>query len=42
MTTQQITAIQNPCITAEECANPQYKRFASPWSVILTVNSGFE
>lgn len=42
MTFQQTTAIQNPCIESWECANPRYKAYALPWSVILTVNPGFE
>jgi hypothetical protein len=42
MTRQQLVAITNPCIEAEHCAHPRFKSYALPWSVILTVNSGFE
>ncbi len=43
MTSAQQTAIMNPCTLAEETANPLFKRYLKPrWSVILTVNSGFE
>jgi hypothetical protein len=42
MTERQLIAISNPCIEAEDCADPRYKFYKLPWSVILTVNSGFE
>lgn len=43
MTEKQLVAITNPCVEAEECAHPKYKSYVRPrWSVILTVNSGFE
>jgi len=42
LTDPQRTAITNPCIEAEQCAHPMYRRILGPWSLILTVNSGFE
>lgn len=37
------TALLNPCVEAEQCANPRYRTFIERrWSVIVTVNSGFE
>ncbi len=42
MTEAQHVALLNPCIEADDCAHPRYKRYAPPWSVILTLNSGFE
>ena len=43
MTQKQTVAINNPCIFAEETTNPLFKSYVKPaWSVILTVNSGFE
>lgn len=42
MTTEQLTAISNPAIEAEDCTDPRYRIILGPWSIILTVNSGFE
>jgi hypothetical protein len=42
MTRYQQIAIDHPCIEAEDCARPIYKHYKERWSVILTVNSGFE
>ncbi len=42
MNRKQEIAITNPCVEAEDCAHSRYKSYALPWSVILTVNSGFE
>jgi len=43
MTAAQTIAITCPCIEADDCARPMYKRYLKlRWSVILTVNSGFE
>lgn len=42
MTEMQIVAISNPCVEAEDCTHPRYKAYRLPWSIILTVNSGFE
>lgn len=42
MTGAQKQAILNPCIEAEDCTNPRYRRLALPWSIILTCNVGFE
>ena len=42
MTQQQLTAITNPCIEAEDTVHLRYKFYKLPWSCILTVNSGFE
>lgn len=42
MTRAQETAIHHPAIVAEDCTHPRYKSYSLPWSVILTVNSGFE
>lgn len=42
MTKQQQVALRNPCIVAEDCIRPIYRTIAPPWSVILTLNSGFE
>ncbi len=43
MTRAQEVAISNPAVVAEDCINPLYKTYLKPlWSVILTVNTGFE
>ncbi len=42
LTHRQMLAIENPCIEAEECARPMYRRIIGQWSTILTLNSGFE
>ena len=42
LTEPQRVAILNPCIEAEDCAEPKYKHYRLPWSVILTCNVGFE
>lgn len=42
MTTKQHTAITNPCVEAEDCADQRYRSYSLPWSVILTCNVGFE
>lgn len=42
MTPQQKTAIDNPCLLAEEAADERYRRIFRNLSVIITVNSGDE
>lgn len=42
LTNQQMVAIQWPCLIACECLHPRYKRKTAKWSVVLTVNSGYE
>jgi hypothetical protein len=42
MTRHQQIAIDHPCVEAEDCVRPLYKHYRERWSIILTVNSGFE
>lgn len=42
MTLAQHLAITNPCIEAEDTMNPLFKHRLDRWSIILSVNSGFE
>ena len=42
LTDQQNVAMMNPCIEAKDCLHWRYKRYMVPWSIILTLNSGFE
>ena len=39
---QQRMALRNPCYLAEECAHPKYAHHDKQFSVVVTVNSGFE
>lgn len=42
MNAMQQTALTNPCVEAEDTTHPRFKCYSPPWSIILTVNSGFE
>jgi len=42
MTRAQQVALSQPCVEAEDCVNPVFKHYAPPWSIILTMNVGFE
>jgi hypothetical protein len=42
MTRQQLAALNHPCIEAHQCAEPRYRSIVGPWSMILTMNVGFE
>jgi hypothetical protein len=42
MTDQQRIAIEHHCRLAVETLHPRFKRLIGPYSVILTVNSGYE
>src|SRR5579863_9384020 len=42
MTSRQLVALENPCIEAEQCAEPIYRKIIGRWSTILTMNVGFE
>lgn len=42
MNDRQLYAIQHPAIVAEDCTNSMYKHVVGRWSMILTLNSGFE
>jgi hypothetical protein len=39
---QQRTAIENHCRLASETIHPRYRRVEALYSVIVTVNSGYE
>lgn len=41
-TTQQERALRAPCYFGFECAQPKYRRQHEDYSVILTVNAGYE
>jgi hypothetical protein len=42
MTDAQRTAIARPCRLAIECLHPRFRARAGVYSVVLTVNSGYE
>ena len=42
VTPWQLTAIQNPCLLAEETVHPRFCHDGRNVRVILTVNSGYE
>lgn len=42
MTEQQLIAIKNFTLIAEECANPKFASQYGRESVVLTVNAGYE
>jgi hypothetical protein len=42
MTEMQQVALLNPAVVAEDCMNPLYFNVRGPWSIILTMNVGFE
>ena len=42
MTKQQRTAFQHPCYFGFECAQPRYRHQGKHYSVIITVNAGYE
>jgi len=42
MTKQQRTALDHHCRLAVECAHPRFGRMRGRYSVIVTVNSGYE
>lgn len=42
MTPAQRIAITHPCYLAVETAHPRYGQRTGTWSLVLTVNSGYE
>lgn len=41
-TPQQERALKEPCYFGFECAQPKYRRQKAHYSVIITVNAGYE
>lgn len=42
MTAAQIVALRHPCFLAGEMVHPRFARGQWPWSLVLTVNAGYE
>lgn len=42
MTDQQLMALRHPCFLAGETVNPRYGVTHTNYSVIITVNAGYE
>jgi len=42
MTDQQLLAMRFPCFLAAECIHPRYRISHTNYSVIVTVNAGYE
>ncbi len=42
MNEQQRVAMAHPCLLGEECVHPRFRNVVGPYSIIVTVNSGYE
>lgn len=42
VTPEQTIARRTPCLLAVETLHPRYRRLAGAWSLVLTVNTGYE
>lgn len=42
MTPQQQTALRFPCLLGGETFHPRFRTVVGAWSLVLTVNTGYE
>ena len=42
MTPAQAIALAHPCLLAGETVHPRFRSVSGAWSIVLTVNAGYE